>query len=72
VGIIELALITALTDAGGADAEVVASVLIYRLLTYVVPILFGGLTYIYWRRNHSWRDSAPPMPAELAPAGDSA
>jgi uncharacterized membrane protein YbhN (UPF0104 family) len=67
VGIIELALITALTDAGGADAEVVASVLIYRLLTYVVPIVFGGLSYIYWRRNRSWHDSAPPMPADLAP-----
>jgi putative heme transporter len=68
VGIIELALIASLTDAGGADAAVVASVLIFRLLTYVLPILFGAITYLYWRRNRSWRDSAPPMPAELAPA----
>jgi uncharacterized membrane protein YbhN (UPF0104 family) len=72
VGIIELALIASLTDAGGADAAVVASVLIYRLLTYVVPIIFGGITYIYWRRNRSWRDTAPPMPAELAPAASAA
>ncbi len=68
VGIIELALIASITDAGGDDAEVVASVLIFRLLTYVVPIVLGGLTYLYWRRNRSWRDSAPPMPAALAPA----
>jgi uncharacterized protein (TIRG00374 family) len=68
VGIVELALITTLTDAGGDDAQVVASVLIYRLLTYVVPIVFGAGTYLYWRRNRSWRDSAPPMPADLAPA----
>jgi uncharacterized membrane protein YbhN (UPF0104 family) len=68
VGIIELALITALTDAGGDDAEVVAAVLIFRLLTYVAPIVVGGLTYIYWRRSSAWRDSAPPMPADLAPA----
>jgi uncharacterized protein (TIRG00374 family) len=68
VGIVELALVTALTEAGGADAAVVASVLIYRLLTYVVPIIFGALTYLYWRHNRSWRDSAPPMPASLAPA----
>jgi uncharacterized protein (TIRG00374 family) len=68
VGIIELALIASLTDAGGADAAVVASVLIFRLLTYVMPILFGAITYLYWRRNRSWRGSAPPMPAELAPA----
>ena len=72
VGIIELALIASLTDAGGEDAEVVASVLIYRLLTYVVPILFGGITYLYWRHNRSWRDSAPPMPADLAPSPASA
>ena len=72
VGIIELALIASLTDAGGEDAEVVASVLIYRLLTYVVPILFGGITYLYWRYNRSWRGSAPPMPAGLAPSPGSA
>jgi uncharacterized protein (TIRG00374 family) len=67
VGIIELALISGITAAGGADAPVVASVLIYRLLTYVVPIVFGAITYIYWRRNHSWLDSAPPLPASIAP-----
>jgi uncharacterized protein (TIRG00374 family) len=67
VGIVELALITALTDAGGADAPVVAAVLTYRLLTYVLPIVLGGVTYVYWRRNRSWRDSAPPMPVGLAP-----
>jgi uncharacterized protein (TIRG00374 family) len=67
VGIIELALITGITAAGGADAPVVASVLIYRLLTYVVPIIFGAITYLYWRRNRSWLDSAPPLPRSLAP-----
>ena len=72
VGIVELALITALTDAGGDDARVVAAVLTYRLLTYVAPILFGAGTYVYWRRNRSWRGSAPPMPADLAPAASAA
>ena len=67
VGIIELALISGITAAGGADAPVVASVLIYRLLTYVMPIIFGALTYLYWRRNHSWLDSAPPLPASIGP-----
>jgi uncharacterized protein (TIRG00374 family) len=69
VGVIELALIASLTDAGGDDAQVVAAVLMFRLLTYVLPIVFGAVTYLYWRRNRSWRGSAPPMPAELAPAG---
>ncbi len=66
VGIIELALISGITRAGGEDAAVVASVLIFRLLTYVVPIIFGAITYVYWRRNRSWLDSAPPLPASIA------
>jgi uncharacterized membrane protein YbhN (UPF0104 family) len=61
VGVVELALIAGLTGAGGEDARVVAAVLLHRLLTFVVPIGVGGLTYLYWRRNRSWRDSAPPM-----------
>jgi len=68
VGVVELALIAGITAAGGARAPVVAAVLVFRLLTYVLPIVLGGLTYLYWRANHSWRDSAPPMPESLAPA----
>jgi putative heme transporter len=68
VGIVELALIGGISAAGGERAEIVAAVLIYRLLTYVVPIVFGGITYVYWRRNHSWRDSAPPAPDWLTPS----
>jgi uncharacterized protein (TIRG00374 family) len=61
VGVVELALITGLTAAGGEDAAVVAAVLLHRLLTFVLPIGIGGITYLYWRRNRSWRDSAPPL-----------
>jgi putative heme transporter len=61
VGVVELALIAGLTQAGGADANIVAAVLLFRLLTYVLPIVVGALTYIYWRNNTSWRDSAPPL-----------
>ena len=68
VGIVELALISGISAAGGEKAEVVAAVLIFRLLTYVVPIVFGAITYLYWRHNRSWRDSAPPAPDWLTPA----
>ena len=68
VGVVELALIAGLTAAGGDRAPVVAAVLFFRVLTYVLPIVLGGLCYLYWRANHSWRDSAPPMPESLAPA----
>ena len=67
VGVIELALITGLTSAGGEDAQVVAAVLVYRLLTYVLPIVVGVVAYVYWRRNQSWRGTAPPLSASLAP-----
>jgi uncharacterized protein (TIRG00374 family) len=62
-GVVELALITGLTAAGGNDAEVVAAVLFFRVLTFVLPIVVGAGTYVFWRRNRSWRDSAPPLPA---------
>ena len=61
VGIVELALISGITAAGGA-AEVVAAVLVFRLLTYVVPIVLGALTYLYWRRNTSWRARPRRLP----------
>ena len=54
LGVVELALITGLAAAGGARAEVAAGVLIFRALTYVLPIPVGLLTYIFWRRNRSW------------------
>ena len=61
LGFVELGLTAGLTAAGGAEAEVVAAVLVFRLLTYVLPIPFGLATYLFWRRNQSWRDSAPPL-----------
>ena len=61
VGIVELALIAGLSRGSGDDAQVVAAVLLFRLLTYVLPILLGGCTYVFWRRKRSWRDSAPPL-----------
>jgi len=67
VGVVELALIGSLTGFGGDRPEVVAAVLIFRLFTYVLPIVLGGFTYLFWRRNRSWRGSAPPMPESLAP-----
>jgi uncharacterized protein (TIRG00374 family) len=71
LGVVELGLIAGLSSAGGDNAEVVAAVLIFRALTYLVPIPLGLLTYLFWRRNSSWRDSAPPLNPTLAPAGSS-
>ncbi|MGY1823856.1 lysylphosphatidylglycerol synthase transmembrane domain-containing protein [Geodermatophilus sp. SYSU D00079] len=61
LGVVEVALIAGLAAAGGDRALVAAAVLVYRVLTYVLPIPLGLLTYLFWRRNRSWR--RPPNTA---------
>jgi putative heme transporter len=69
LGFVELGLIGGLTSAGGEHAQVVAAVLVYRMLTYVAPIVFGVATYLFWRRNTSWLNSAPPLDPAFGPSG---
>ena len=49
IGIVELGLTTALVAFGGANAGVVAAVLIYRFLTVVPTLVLGGLAALTWR-----------------------
>jgi putative heme transporter len=58
VGVVELALTAALVAAGGDRGQVVASVLVFRVLTYLVPIGFGALTFLYWRRQVAVGDTS--------------
>jgi uncharacterized membrane protein YbhN (UPF0104 family) len=51
VGVIELGLTTALVAFGGANAGVVAAVLIYRFLTVVPTLALGGLAALTWRSH---------------------
>jgi putative heme transporter len=68
LGVIELALITGLAAAGGPRALVAAAVLIFRALTFVLPIPIGLGTYVFWRRNRSWRREPNTAPrTELVP-----
>jgi uncharacterized protein (TIRG00374 family) len=68
LGVVELALITGLAAAGGPRAEVAAAVLIFRALTYVLPIPLGLVTYVIWQRNRSWRRSPNSAPrTDLVP-----
>jgi uncharacterized membrane protein YbhN (UPF0104 family) len=68
LGVVELALITGLSAAGGERAMVAAAVLIFRALTYVLPIPIGLATYIFWQRNRSWRRAPNTAPrTELVP-----
>lgn len=56
LGVVELGLTAALVKFGGPNAEVVAAVLLYRFLTIVPTLVFGGLTMLVWRRLHPNRE----------------
>jgi uncharacterized membrane protein YbhN (UPF0104 family) len=55
VGVVEAGLTGALVAAGVDPSTALAGVLIYRLLTYVVPIALGALLYAAWRLDVSRR-----------------
>jgi uncharacterized membrane protein YbhN (UPF0104 family) len=69
LGVIELALITGLSAAGGARADVAAAVLVFRALTYVLP----GAGLPAARRGPSWSPSGwtrtpSPRPGRTPPS----
>jgi uncharacterized protein (TIRG00374 family) len=51
VGIVELGLSTALVGFGAGNAEAVAAVLLYRVLTVVPTLVLGGILGLTWRRH---------------------
>jgi putative heme transporter len=51
IGFVEAVLIGGLTAAGGDRNQVTAAVLVYRALTWALPILVGVATYLWWRRQ---------------------
>jgi putative heme transporter len=50
-GVVEAVLITGLTAAGGDKPSVVAAVLVYRALTWGLPILVGVFCLLWWRKQ---------------------
>jgi len=66
LGVIELGYIGGLVAAGGPRAQVVAAVLLFRVLTYGIQIPLGGFTYLLWRRR------TPRAAPEREPARDPA
>jgi uncharacterized protein (TIRG00374 family) len=60
LGVVELALTGALVAAGGGKPEVVAAVLVYRALTYVLPIPIGAVCYVAWPRLTRWKREPQP------------
>ena len=70
VGVIEAGLSGALVASGVAPASALAAVLVYRLITYVMPILFGAVLYLFWRGGATTRAAATAnSDVERWPAG---
>src|SRR6266567_556756 len=55
LGVVELGLAATLVVAGGDKAKVVAAVLVFRVLTFLLPMPIGALTYGLWRRAEGRR-----------------
>ncbi|HKE98259.1 MAG TPA: lysylphosphatidylglycerol synthase domain-containing protein [Actinomycetes bacterium] len=51
LGVVELGLAAALVLAGGDEARVVAAVLVFRVLTFLLPLPIGAVTWWLWRRG---------------------
>jgi uncharacterized protein (TIRG00374 family) len=68
LGVVELALTTTLVAAGGDEPRVVAAVLVYRALTYVLPIPIGAACYLAWPRITRWKREAKPSGGQVAAA----
>ncbi len=55
LGVVEFGLATLLVVAGGDKEEVVAAVLVFRVLTFLLPMPIGAITYWLWRRTEGRR-----------------
>ena len=53
VGIVELGLSSALVGFGAGNAEAVAAVLLYRVLTVVPTLVLGAILGLTWRRHRA-------------------
>jgi putative heme transporter len=72
VGVVEAGTTGALMAAGVDTTTALAGVLIYRFLTYVLPIAFGAALYVAWRMGRTRRvRSTEVRPARLAVHGPS-
>ena len=71
LGVVELGYTAALSI--GVDditrAQIVAAILVFRFITFFLPIPLGATSYVIWRRNKSWRTRAPD--AEEPPGSQS-
>jgi putative heme transporter len=68
LGVVEAVLIGGLVAAGGDKTKVAAAVLVYRALTWLLPIPVGAGTYLWWRRR-SWTAQVEGAPSAVGTPG---
>jgi uncharacterized protein (TIRG00374 family) len=69
IGLVELGLAGALIAVGGPHAGVVAGVLVFRVLSFFLPLPLGLATYFVWRNERSWRRPVAAPSGTLLPSG---
>lgn len=62
VGVVEAGLTGALVAAGVDASAALAGVLVFRLLTYVAPIVLGAVLYVAWRLDVARRAGRTDVP----------
>jgi putative heme transporter len=60
LGLVEATLIGGLTGAGGDREQLTAAVLVYRALTWFLPILVGVVCLLWWRQSRLTSQPATP------------
>jgi uncharacterized membrane protein YbhN (UPF0104 family) len=63
LGVVELGLAAVLVVAGGDKTKVVAAVLVFRVLTFLLPMPIGAFTYWLWRRAEGRRRTPTASPS---------
>jgi len=74
LGVAEVTLVAVMaagTDLASSN-ELLIAVSLFRLATWLLPIPVGAVSYLFWRRNTSWRRAQPghgdPPAVAVAPA----
>ena len=66
-GVVEAVLIGGLVAGGGEADQVTAAVLVYRALTWALPIVVGIGCYLWWRRQRQAASRPAASPGVVAP-----
>jgi uncharacterized membrane protein YbhN (UPF0104 family) len=74
LGVIELGLTAALGSglSSHTNDEIAAAVLLYRALTWLLPIPLGIIGWVFWRTNTSWRHTIGERRSDHGRAGERA